>query len=148
MLNTESDSTNNKENTKLKNLLFVEAAGNGLALSINYERYLTKNISARVGYGFFTGPLSEWFNCLPIMVNYNFEIPFELGIGIVPYTTIPSSKGTDYFGERKGGLLIMTTIGFKRINKGFVARFSLTSFYNIHDSKIKFYGGISFGFVL
>ena len=51
----------------------------------------------------------------------------------------------EFFGERKDGLLITATIGFKRINKGFVARFSLTPFYNIHDSKVKLFGGLSFG---
>lgn len=141
-----SDTLEVNENRMLKNLLFGEIGGNGLAFSINYERYLTKNISTRIGYGFFAIPVSLWFHCLPLMINYNFDIPFEVGIGIVPYSSTKSAEGAGYFGEKKDGVLVTTTIGFKRINKGVVARFSLTPFYNINDSKVKFYGGISFGF--
>lgn len=141
----QNSSTNQRENEKEKNLIFGEAAGNGLALSINYERYLTKNISARIGYGFFSIPVTLWFHSLPLLINYNFDKPFELGIGTVLYSTTTSGKGAGYFGEKKDGILITTTIGFKRINKNVVARVSLTPFYNIQDSKIKLYGGISFG---
>lgn len=148
IINKIADSTEARANIKIKNLLFGEVGGNGLTFSINYERFLTKVISVRIGYGILFIPVSSWFNCLPMMINYNFSKPVEIGIGIVPYAATSSTNNGGYFGEKKQGILITTTIGFKRIKKGIVARFSFTPFYNIRDNKFKLYGGISFGIVL
>ena len=47
---------NINENRTLRNTIFVEALGNGLFGSINYERQLTKEpgLSVRAGIGFYT----------------------------------------------------------------------------------------------
>ena len=80
------------------------------------------------------------------MFNYTFNLPVEIGIGIVPFSNT-NYDGTDdsFFGKNRNTTLIMTTIGFKRINKNIVVRFSLTPFYNSNDSKVKMYGGLSVG---
>lgn len=129
---------------KPRNLIFAEFGGNGLFLSANYERYFTDNISLRTGFGaylFFV----EYYS-FPVMFNYTFDLPIEIGIGIVPFSgTNYDGTNDSFFGKNGGTTLIMTTIGFKRINKNIVVRFSFTPFYNPNDSKVKMYGGLSVG---
>lgn len=129
---------------KPRNLLFGEVGGNGLFLSVNYERYFNDNLSLRAGFGSFPFFFKNY--SFPILFNYSFTIPLEIGIGIVPFS-ITNYNGTNdsFFGEYVGTTLIITTLGFKRINKGIVVRFSLTPFYNHKDSKVKMYGGLSVG---
>lgn len=74
---------NNKKN--LKNTVFVEALGNGLFGSINYERQLTKEpgLSLRAGIGFYTE--YDFYLTLPFSIQYLIDLNrnnfIETGIG-------------------------------------------------------------------
>ena len=59
---------NNNKNKNLKNTVFVEALGNGLFGSINYERQLTKEpgLSLRAGIGFYTE--YDFYLTLPLSI--------------------------------------------------------------------------------
>ncbi len=131
------DSTKQTKTVKKENLLFLEIAGNGLFLSLNYERYISDNLSLRVGFG------TRIFDGLtyPLLINYSFEIPIEIGVGILPYSHMGLSK----FFESHSSVLITSTFGFKRINKGFIFKVSITPFFNPENSKFKLSGGIGFG---
>ena len=73
----------NSEN--LKNTVFVEALGNGLFGSINYERQLTKEpgLSLRAGIGFYTE--YEFYLTIPTSIQYLISLRnsnfIETGIG-------------------------------------------------------------------
>ena len=131
------DSIEQTRTVKKTNLIYGEVGGNGLLLSMNYERYFTKNLSFRVGFG------TRIYDGLtyPLLINYSFEIPIEIGVGIIPYSHI----GISEFFENHSSILITSTFGFKRINKGFIFKISITPFFNPDNSKLKLLGGISLG---
>ncbi len=76
---------NNNKNKNLKNTVFVEALGNGLFGSINYERQLTKEpgLSLRAGIGFYTE--YNFYLTLPFSIQYLIDLNrnnfIETGIG-------------------------------------------------------------------
>jgi hypothetical protein len=77
---------NQKSNSgNLKNTVFVEALGNGLFGSINYERQLTKEpgLSLRAGIGFYTE--YNFYLTLPFSIQYLIDLNrnnfIETGIG-------------------------------------------------------------------
>jgi len=77
---------NQKSNSgNLKNTVFVEALGNGLFGSINYERQLTKEpgLSLRAGIGFYTE--YDFYLTLPFSIQYLIDLNrnnfIETGIG-------------------------------------------------------------------
>lgn len=69
----------------LKNTVFVEALGNGLFGSINYERQLTKEpgLSLRVGVGFYTE--DDFYLTIPTSLQYLISLKnnnfIETGVG-------------------------------------------------------------------
>lgn len=75
----------NSQTSQLKNTLYVEALGNGLFGSLNYERQLTKEpgLSLRAGIGFYTE--NEFYLTLPLSIQYAFDLKrnnyIETGIG-------------------------------------------------------------------
>lgn len=75
----------NKDLPKLRNAVFVEALGNGLFGSINYERQLTNQpgLNIRLGIGFYTE--DEFYMTFPISVQYLIDLKkdnfIEAGIG-------------------------------------------------------------------
>ena len=70
---------------KLKNTVFVEALGNGLFGSINYEKQLTKEpgLSLRAGIGFYTE--NEFCLTIPTSIQYLISLRnsnfIETGVG-------------------------------------------------------------------
>mgnify|MGYP006185279331 CR=1 FL=1 len=77
---------NQKSNSgNLKNTVFVEALGNGLFGSINYERQLTKEpgLSLRAGIGFYTE--NEFYLTIPTSIQYLISLRnnnfIETGVG-------------------------------------------------------------------
>ena len=78
------DSTMQTKSDVKRNLIFIELGGNGGFLSLNYERYISDNLSFRVGMG--TDPPYGVGAYYPIMINYTYELPFEIGFGIVPFS--------------------------------------------------------------
>jgi len=75
----------NKASKPLRNLVFIEALGNGLFGSINYERQLTREpgLSLRAGIGFYTE--DTFYLTLPFSVQYLIDLKknrfIEAGIG-------------------------------------------------------------------
>ena len=131
--------------TEIKeNLLFAEILGNGLVLTLNYERYFTDNLSFRVGYGTDIFLNSTY---MPLLFNYSFEKPFEVGLGIVTYNFKTGHSGGKIFGHKDSGVFITSLVGIKKKFKGMLLKFSFTPFYNPETSKIHLYGGLSFGIV-
>ncbi|MBI1782673.1 MAG: hypothetical protein HYR66_15120 [Sphingobacteriales bacterium] len=71
----------------LKNTIYIEAGGNGLFGSLNYERQLTSKpgIGIRAGIGFYTE--NAFYLTLPVGVNYLFPLNnknsfIDAGMGI------------------------------------------------------------------
>ncbi len=69
-----------------KNVMYLEAGGNGLFSSINYERQLTTEpgLGARVGIGFYSE--NALYLTIPVGINYLFKLKnehafIEAGIG-------------------------------------------------------------------
>ncbi len=136
-----TDSTEQIKNSVKNNLLFIEIAGNGLGLSINYERYISDNLSFRVGWG------NDIFKStyIPLLFNYNFELPWELGIGIVSYNFHLGYRNDKIFASKSSGILITSVIGYKKKFNWFLLKVSFTPFYNPVNSKFQLYGGLSLG---
>lgn len=60
-----------------KNDIYLEAGGNGLFGSVNYERQLTKEpgLGVRIGVGFYTE--NAFFLTLPVGINYIYKLKKE-----------------------------------------------------------------------
>lgn len=136
-----TDSTEQTKDSVKNNLLFIEIAGNGLGLSINYERYISDNLSFRVGWG------NDIFKStyIPLLFNYNFELPWELGIGIVSYNFHLGYRNDKIFTSKSSGILITSVAGFKKQFKRFLLKISFTPLYNPEGSVFQFFGGVSAG---
>ena len=136
-----TDSTEQTKDTVNNNLLFIEIAGNGLFLSLNYERYISDNLSFRVGWG------NDIFKStyIPLLFNYNFELPWELGFGIVTYNFLLGYRNDRIFASKSSGILITSVAGFKKQFNWFLLKVSFTPLYNPVNSKFQPYGGLSFG---
>lgn len=124
-----------------KNVWYLEAAGNGGIVSVNYERFLTQNVSLRIGIG--TAILI--LGTAPVMVNFcvGKDHRVELGMGITVGTGIADFDSGDYKDE--SGVVGTTTVGYRYqpVNGGGVFRIGLTPFFM--DDEFQFWGGISFG---
>jgi len=75
-----------------KNVLFVEGLGNGLLYSINYERFVSDDVSLRIGFGYFgsgassdgTQTTSGSLITVPVLANYylgGINHKLQLGLG-------------------------------------------------------------------
>lgn len=77
--------TENNETRKIRNAIYVEALGNGLLGSVNYERQLSRNpyFTARVGVGFYTE--GNFYLTIPISLQYLIDLKknnfIETGVG-------------------------------------------------------------------
>ena len=60
-----------------KNDIYLEAGGNGLFSSVNYERQLTKQpgLGARIGVGFYSE--NDFYLTIPVGINYLFRLKSE-----------------------------------------------------------------------
>ena len=124
-----------------ENVLFGELGGNGLSLTVNYERLFSERFGLRVGYG----PYFE--NPIPLMFNYytGTKYQLELGIGIV---LLPRWKTNSISYAARGPLLLSSTIGFKFDAPpcgGFFFKVSLTPFFNPNETRGRLIGGFSLG---
>src|SRR3954467_14280006 len=82
------------QSTFKKNDIYVEALGNGLFGSVNYERQLTKEpgLGARIGVGFYTE--KAFYLTLPMGINYLFPLKnqnsfIDAGFGVT-WTSLDS----------------------------------------------------------
>ena len=136
------DSTEQTKSEIKRNLLFLEIAGNGGIISYNYERYINKTLSLRVGLG------SDVFGgqFIPLMINYNFYNPFEIGLGVVPFNFGSSVRSSNnIFANQSSGILITSLLGYKKTFGWFLFKASFTPHFNPKNSEFLLFGGISFG---
>ena len=124
-----------------KKFMFIEVGGNGILLSINYERLIFDNIGVRTG----VGTLGIYGLTIPAMFNFYIgsNRQLELGIGTVYTDYFPKEGGFIHNGE----FLIGTTVGYKfqKENSNLILRFSFTPFYSTSEDKVQLFGGISLG---
>lgn len=127
-----------------KNNIYVEAFGNGVAYTINFEREIIHNFNLRTGYGNYIA------RTIPVMLNYHHYLKnghsFMVGIGAV------NVRWNDEFLS----LLLnniksdkwVTTMAFayniKMNTPGFNIRFAFTPF--ITQKGFIPFGGICLGF--
>ncbi len=119
-----------------RNDIYLEAGGNGLFGSVNYERQLTKEpgIGARIGVGFYTE--NAFYLTIPVGINYLFKFKNEksfidAGLGVtwvrVDSKLFKGSKGSN--GEHFVDFI--PSIGYRRHTpKNVMWRVSLTPAVN------------------
>lgn len=136
-----------QSSSSLKNDIYVEAGGNGLFGSVNYERQLSKTpgVSLRVGVGFYTE--NRFFLTLPAAVH--FLIPLKK-----PNSFIDASAGVTW--ARANGqvfksdeavadehfVCLIPSVGYRRhVKNDWMWRVSLTPTFNItNDAFIPWVG--------
>jgi hypothetical protein len=140
------------EGTYWRNHIYAELGGNAVVYSLNYERLLSDNISARIGLGLLPNisSLGDTYIGIPLTASYIIGkslVKFEIGLG----TTFLKS---DYAGvgsrsEYRSYLLITGILGFRLVKSGggLTVRFIFTPFYSsqLEPSSFQFFGGISIG---
>lgn len=123
------------------NTIFVELGGNGVSLSINYEKLLTNNFAMRLGFGALYGVGTS----IPLMANFYFgeKYKLELGAGLV---FLPLWKSDASFRKEKS-LLFSSTVGFRLqpCDGGVTIRISATPFFDPARQQFRFSGGLSIG---
>jgi hypothetical protein len=124
------------QTTFKKNSIYLEAGGNGLFGSVNYERQLTKEpgLGARLGVGFYTE--KAFYLTIPVGINYLFELKREgsfidAGLGV----TFVRIDG-ELFGDSKNPngdhfVNFIPSIGYRRHTaRNVMFRASLTPVFN------------------
>jgi hypothetical protein len=124
------------QSTFKKNSIYIEAGGNGLFGSVNYERQLTKQpgLGVRFGLGFYTE--NAFYLTIPVGINYLFELKnnksfIDAGLGVT-FTRIdgdvfgePNNQNGDNFGN------FIPSIGYRQHTaKNVMWRISLTPIIN------------------
>jgi hypothetical protein len=125
------------------NCVFAEIGANGVGLSLNYEKLVSRKVGIRVGVGsvLLTGttiPVSfSWYSGV--------ERKFEFGLGVT-YLPIWEARENNSFGKSQT-ILLCATIGgkFQPRFGGFMIRFAATPFYSLTTNTFIFFGGISLG---
>ncbi len=118
------------QNSYKKNAIFLEAGGNGLYGSLNYEKQVTTKpgLGARIGIGFYS-QYTSWVT-IPVAINYLFRIKdstsfIDAGFGVT---------WTDHDEKSDGGLYyfnFVPSIGFRRHTlKYYMWRISVTPVVN------------------
>jgi len=120
------------QTTLKQNDIYIEAAGNGLFASVNYERQLTKEpgLGIRLGIGFYTE--RAFYLTIPVGINYLFELKkknsfIDAGLG----ATWARING-EVFGSSKNSngdhfINFVPSIGYrKHTNKNIMWRISIT----------------------
>ena len=142
---------------KAENTLFVELLGNGLFWSVNYERYLSESVTARVGVGYYSvgvsgsgGSASASVTTFPLLVNYilgKSSNKFEVGAGVVLLHASASASVPGSSDGESGSVLMGTaTAGYRYApyDGGFVFRAGISPIFG-HGFFLP-WPGISFGY--
>lgn len=119
-----------------QNDLYLEAGGNGLFASVNYERQLTKHpgLGVRVGVGFYTE--KAFYLTLPVGINYLFPLKnhssfFDAGLGVTWSRINGDLFGTDKNSDAGHFVNFIPSIGFrKHTAKDLMWRISITPVAN------------------
>jgi len=123
------------QNTFKKNDIYVEALGNGLYGSVNYERQLTKEpgLGARIGVGFYSE--NAFYLTLPVGINYLFPLKnqnsfIDAGLGVT-LTSLDGKLLTKKDEYNKDWINFIPSIGYRRHTENNVMwRISLTPVIN------------------
>lgn len=119
-----------------KNDIYLEAGGNGLFGSVNYERQLTKQpgLGARVGVGFYSE--NAFYLTIPVGINYLFRLKgnksfIDAGLGAT-WTRIDGKLFGDIENSNPDHFVnFIPSIGFRRHTlKDVMWRISLTPVAN------------------
>lgn len=144
------------EGRKAKNLVYLELLGNGGVYSINYERMLTDDLSARLGFSYLSigasaGDTSAKANLVtaPVLINYTVggkNHRAELGAGATLVYVSASSTGGGVGSSGEGvGVLGTGVVGYRYspADGGFVFRAGFTPLFG--KGGFLPWGGMSFG---
>jgi hypothetical protein len=151
---------NAEKGRSAKNLVYLELLGNGGLYSVNYERMLTDDLSARLGFSYLTFGASAsngsdtssvrgTLVTAPVLVNYtvggeNHRAEFGAGATLVYMSASANGSGVSESGE---GVAALATgvIGYRYSPKhgGFVFRAGFTPLAG--KGGFMPWGGMSFG---
>ena len=124
------------QNNFKKNDIYLEALGNGLFGSVNYERQLTKapGLGVRVGIGFYSE--NAFYITIPVGVNYLFPLKsdksfIDAGLGVT-WTQIDGKLfGDSKRSDENNFVNFIPSIGYRRhTTHNVMWRISLTPVIN------------------
>lgn len=129
-------------NAQSKNNIFIEAYGNGILYTINYEREIINDFTFRIGYGNIN------LQSIPVLVNYHYKLSEGNSI-MIGFGAVKLNWNDDFLYKDEAGTKnwINTAVLAYNINsqkKGINFRFAFTPF--IIDGTFLPYGGISIGY--
>lgn len=141
---------------KAKNLVYLELLGNGGLYSVNYERMLGNDLSARLGFSYLSmgassGEASAKATLVtaPVMLNYmiggkNHKLETGAGATVIYVSASAESGGMSASGEGVG-IVGTGTVGYRYspADGGFVFRVGYTPFFG--KGGFVSWGGASFG---
>lgn len=131
-----------------KNTIYVEAGGNGLFGSINYEWQLSKEpgFALHAGVGFYTE--KAFYLTIPVGINYLFKLSnnnsfIEGGLGVT-FAHVNGNLSSNYYSRGNGFNNFIPSVGYrKQTAKNLMFRFSLTPVINNYGFVP--WAGVSFG---
>lgn len=144
--------TLNSENTnqvRVKNAVYLELAGNGVGYSFNYERRLTNQLWGRIGAGYVPVPFVR-FAALPLGVSYLFGNKanfFETGL----VTTFAYANVEALFDSEDGqefGVILSPIIGyrFQPQENNLFFKIAFTPLFTPFETRFLPSGGLSVGY--
>jgi hypothetical protein len=158
-----------QDSTIHKNVVLLEIGGNGLAYSVNYERFINKNINTRAGLSFYNiienqTDKSMIVMSFPISFNYllslgNQKHYIETGMGVM--NLITSGDLVEYKGVTNYYLNPFLNLGYRYepIKNRFLYRIGLSPFLGTTSltnpteqgfqplgSKVQIWGHIGIGY--
>lgn len=137
------------QNQISRNTIDVEAGGNGLFGSVNYEWHLTKKpgFGVHVGAGFYTE--NAFYLTLPVGINYLFKLRnnqsfLEVGLGVTWARFNGSLQDNIFYARGTHFTSFVPSFGYRKQTKNnLMYRFSLTPVINNYGFVP--WAGISFG---
>lgn len=126
------------QTTFKRNDIYLEAGGNGLFTSVNYERQLTKEpgLGVRIGVGFYSE--DSYYLTIPIGINYLFKLKnnnsfIDAGLGTT-WARIDGNLSENSDNSNGSSFVnFIPSIGYRRhTNKDFMWRISITPIANKH----------------
>jgi hypothetical protein len=153
--NTPAKSADSK-GRKAKNLVYLELLGNGIAYSVNYERMLTDDLSARLGFSYLSVTIGSGESAVkadvvtaPMLLNYTVggrNHRAELGAGATVLYASASSSSGGVTSSGEGAAIVGTgVVGYRYspADGGFVFRAGFTPLFG--KGGFLPWGGMSFG---
>lgn len=137
-----------------RNIVSVEAGGNGLIYSLNYSRILGKNenspkgnIIARIGFEIIFDRSSHYELACPFelyFISGTKRLHFEMGLGLTVFSVYDKDSAPYYYTAIFGRI----GLSYHRQGDKFYYRIGFTPFFSreISDRVIQPFGGISIGY--